>query len=73
MSWDPILLGNCTLCGWHSLCQGGLCVDCRAIREDSRVARLVCDGLHRGVWPSKGEVEAWEREHGGPVRRVEEE
>lgn len=50
--WEPVVIGDCRHCHWRALVQGGLCVDCREIREWTRVNKLVCDGVHRGVWPA---------------------
>lgn len=45
--WEPIVIGACRICGWKALTQGGLCVDCREIREWSRVNRAFCQLVHR--------------------------
>jgi hypothetical protein len=45
--WEPIVIGACRVCGWKALTQGGLCVDCREIREWSRVNRAFCQLVHR--------------------------
>jgi hypothetical protein len=45
--WEPIVIGACRICGWKALTQGGLCVDCREVREWSRVNRAFCRLVHR--------------------------
>ena len=45
--WEPIVIGACRVCGWKALTQGGLCVDCREVREWSRVNREFCRLIHR--------------------------
>ena len=45
--WEPIVIGACRVCGWKALTQGGLCVDCREVREWSRVNRAFCRLVHR--------------------------
>jgi hypothetical protein len=45
--WEPIVIGSCRVCGWKALTQAGLCVDCREIREWSRVNRAFCQLVHR--------------------------
>ncbi len=45
--WEPIVIGACRVCGWNALTQGGLCVDCREVREWSRVNRAFCRLVHR--------------------------
>ncbi|HEV8307444.1 MAG TPA: hypothetical protein VGW35_07225 [Methylomirabilota bacterium] len=45
--WEPIVIGACRVCGWKALTQGGLCVDCREVREWSRINRAFCRFVHR--------------------------
>jgi hypothetical protein len=45
--WEPIVIGACRVCSWKALTQGGLCVDCREVREWSRVNRAFCRLVHR--------------------------
>jgi hypothetical protein len=45
--WEPIVIGACRICNWKALTQGGLCVDCREVREWSRVNRAFCRLVHR--------------------------
>ncbi len=45
--WEPIVTGACRVCGWKALTQGGLCPDCREVREWSRVNREFCRFVHR--------------------------
>jgi hypothetical protein len=45
--WEPIVIGACRICSWKALTQGGLCVDCREVREWSRVNRAFCRLVHR--------------------------
>jgi hypothetical protein len=44
---EPIVIGACRVCGWKALTQGSLCVDCREVREWSRVNRAFCRLVHR--------------------------
>jgi hypothetical protein len=56
--WEPIVIGACRVCGWKALTQGGLCVDCREVREWSRVNRAFCRLVHRARYqelPSEAE------------------
>ncbi len=44
---EQVIIGPCRVCGWKALTQGGLCVDCRELREWSRVNRAFCRLIHR--------------------------
>ncbi len=46
-AWEPMVIAACRVCGWKALTQGGLCVDCREVREWSRVNRAFCRLVHR--------------------------
>ncbi len=43
---ERVLVGACRVCGWKALTAGGLCADCREIREWSRVNRAFCRLVH---------------------------
>ncbi len=62
--WESILIGACRVCGWKALTQGGLCVDCREVREWSRVNRAFCRLFHRARYDD--EVSS-EPEHSVPT------
>lgn len=44
---DMVLIAPCIICGWKSLTQGRLCLDCREIRQWSTSNRAFCTLLHR--------------------------
>ena len=48
-----VLILKCTICGWESLCQNGLCIDCRDIRESARIGRSMCQLIHRDIPAAK--------------------
>jgi hypothetical protein len=52
--WEPIVIGGCRVCGWKALTQGGLCVDCREVREWSRINRAFCRLVHRARYAELG-------------------
>lgn len=61
-----VVVMACRVCHFETLCQGGLCLDCRNFVLDSQTCRAWCDLIHRDSPARRADREAG---HVGPVLR----